>query len=68
MKGLNTDETLPLSDGKTGGNSLMRYSMELAMLARLRQDGRITADEFHKIRQGIMNSYHVLSDITAVNA
>lgn len=68
MKELTMNEPLPVSARETGKNSLMDYSMEIAMLARLYKNSRITADEFQKIRQEIMKSYRVLSDLTAVNA
>ncbi len=68
MKELTMNEPLPVSAGKTGKNSLMGYSMEIAILVGLYKNSQITADEFQKIKQEIMKSYRVLSDLTAVNA
>lgn len=61
------DKPLSVPDAKTG-SSLMDYSMEIAMLRQLYRNSRVTAEEFQKIKQEIMRSYRIASDLTAANA
>ena len=67
MKKTSADKLFTVSAGKTG-SSLMDYSMEIAMLRQLYQNSRVTAEEFQKIKQEIMRSYRITSDLSASNA
>ena len=45
-------------------NSLIRYSLQLAMLSKLLGNQLISQAEYTKIRSKLMNKYGILSEIT----
>lgn len=45
-------------------NSLIRYSLQLAMLRKLLGNQLISQAEYTKIRSKLMNKYGILSEIT----
>ena len=45
---------------------LIRYSMELGLLAQLLQAEKITKNEYEIIKKQLMKQYHVMSDITVM--
>ncbi len=45
-------------------NSLIRYSLQLAMLSKLLGNQLISQAEYTEIRQKLMNKYGILSEIT----
>ena len=51
--------------GKKGDKSVLRYSIQLVMLNKLRNFNVITEDEYAKIKSRLMQDYDIISDWTA---
>ncbi len=49
---------------KLEANTVLRYSLQLAMLSKLLSNELITKSEYEKIRSKLMEKYNVISEIS----
>lgn len=50
---------------KKGNVNVLRYSLQVVMLNKLRSYNVITEEEFKKIKNRLMQDYNIISDWTA---
>lgn len=55
-----------MNKSNPSNNNLLHYSIEQSMLLQLYYENMFTEDEYLRIKNRIMNDYHIVSDITAM--